>query len=303
VGIVLAYNPISGRGVGARAAKRLAARLRGDGQDATLIETGPGSKEAPQTVIAEASAMVVVGGDGTVRALAQHAEQAQTPIYHFPYGNENLFAREFAMDRSYDRLLGAITNGRVRHVDVGQCNGGSFLIMASVGLDANVIHRLAEVRRGGVSHLSYVRPVLSEFMRLRGVPMRVLVDGRTVVDGEAGLLIVANSRQYAVRLDPAQRADMTDGKLDVVFFPHEGRLGMSAWAARIAARRHLKNPRLLYEQGEVVEVSGLKSEELRYQVDGDAPGVGAASVAGQASGIGLDLGVRRTVLPVLLPAS
>lgn len=302
MGVVVAYNPISGRGVGARAAQRLAERLRGDGHDAALVETGPAAAEPPQEVFDEARALVVVGGDGTVRTLAAFAERSNTPIYHFPYGNENLFAREFGMDRSYDRLARALETHEIRRVDVGVCNDGLFLIMASVGLDANVIHRLAELRKGGVSHLSYVRPILGEFLRLRGVPMRVRVDGREIVDGRAGLLIVANSRQYALRLDPVRGSDMSDGLLDVAFFPHGGRLGMSAWAMRIALRRHLGHPRLVHGRGATVEVEGMNGVDLRYQVDGDAPGVGATSAAGRASGDVLRMSLRPGALPVLLPA-
>ena len=50
----------------------------------------------------------------------------------------------------------------------------------------------------------------------------------------AGQLIIANSRQYALRLNPARAANPSDGLLDTVVLPAHGGWNMVAWALRLA---------------------------------------------------------------------
>ena len=125
-------------------------------------------------------------------------------------------------------------------VDVVRANWGSqsrmFGIMASIGPDASVVARLASVRRGGISHLSYVAPVVAEMMGAYLPSINVVVDGKEVVRGERGMLIVANSPEYALGVNPARGASMRDGVLDIVFMPTSSAVGAGLWLARCAAR-------------------------------------------------------------------
>src|SRR5678815_1398252 len=93
-----------------------------------------------------------------------------------------------------------------------------FVLMCSLGPDASVMRRLDEARRGPISHLSYIRPILAELRDPCLPRVTIEVDGKRVVDGQTGMVVIANSRQYAIRIDPAYKASMTDGLLDMVFF-------------------------------------------------------------------------------------
>jgi diacylglycerol kinase family enzyme len=271
VRILVLYNPIAGAGRAAEAAEGLVRRLRGAGHDAaghaTVASPGPGWLEDE---LADRELVVVVGGDGAVRLAAGPARRTNTPIYQYPFGTENLFAREFGMSRSADRLLAALEHGRARRVDLARADGEWFVLMASVGYDAEVVHDLAAHRRGSISQLSYLPPILRQMRRWRSPLLTVRVDGRTVVDGRHGVVVVANCRQYAHRLDPAWRASMVDGRLDVVLLPAETALGLLPWVARCRTRRQERHPRSVYAEGRRVEIE--TDRPCRYQLDGDPPG-------------------------------
>ena len=117
--------------------------------------------------LAEARALVVVGGDGAVRLAAEPAIRTQTPLYHFPYGTENLFSREFGMDRCVQTLLGALERNEPRLIDVGVVNGRTFLLMVSVGYDAEVVHDLAGRRGSSLSPWSYLGPSIRQLRAWR----------------------------------------------------------------------------------------------------------------------------------------
>ena len=64
------------------------------------------------------------------------------------------------MTRSAPALLAALEARRILEVDVGLANDHPFLLMASVGFDADVVHDLAARRGNSISHLSYLPPII-----------------------------------------------------------------------------------------------------------------------------------------------
>lgn len=271
--LVLFYNPKSGDGSAAHAADVLERSLRRGGHESAMVEAFNGTSSAAlEGPLSWADALIVLGGDGTVHSAADAAIAAGTPVYQFPMGTENLFAREFRMDRRPATLLRALEQRRIQDVDVASCNGKTFLLMCSVGPDAAVIHRLARVRSGKISHLSYLRPIIQETLAPTMAPMTVTVDGRRIVEGRRGLVVVANSRQYALRVDPARRASMDDGLLDVVFFPARTPWGIVKWMIRSRFDAHRAHADLIYEHGASIRIESA-GRALPVQLDGEAPGI------------------------------
>lgn len=145
-------NTASGRGKAETLATALDHALAAAGHDVQRCPISQGHIALRDAAHA-AELLVIVGGDGTVHACLTAAVQAAIPVYHAPTGTENLFAREFSMDHSADRLLRAIQRRRVVHADVGDADGRLFVLMVSVGLDASVLHRLAASRNGPIRHI------------------------------------------------------------------------------------------------------------------------------------------------------
>jgi diacylglycerol kinase family enzyme len=303
VRVLVVYNPRSGRGRGVRAARGLHGGLDGEvigGRRCAveLLELGGGGGGGGEVceALQRADVLAVAGGDGSVHHLAPLAIAAGVPMYHVPCGNENLLAREFGMDDSPAALRRALEAWRVVCCDVARCeiNGaeaGHVLLMCSLGPDASIIHRLSVLRTRALGHLAYVQPVLQELVSPRFSNLSVRVDGEEVVGGECGMLVVANSRQYALRIDPAARASMTDGLLDAVFLPCVSRARFALWGVRSRLRRHAEHPEVVYRQGRVIEVG---ADGAPFQIDGECPG----ATSGMLEGV-MRLEVRAGVLPIL----
>ncbi|MHC4415032.1 MAG: diacylglycerol/lipid kinase family protein [Planctomycetota bacterium] len=298
--ILILFNPVAGGGRAGRAARRIGACLADAGHETAYVPTraDPGD-DWLEPLLADVGALVIVGGDGAVRTAAGPAIRTGTPIYQLPYGTVNLFAREFGMDRRPDTLLRTLARFEPRRVDAGDANGQVFLLMASVGYDAEVVHDVAGGRGSSTSHLSYLIPMLRHLRAWRPSTLAATVDGRPLSAGgvlkPGGLLIVANCRQYMWRLNPARRAQMCDGQLDVLFFPLRSPAGLVGWIFKCAARRQLADPRLVYRMGRTVEI--VCDPPQHAQLDGEPlpGGVGARLHR-------LHLSVRPQVLPVLVPS-
>ena len=230
-------NPASGRGRALALADRLCAAVgrRGGVPVRIPLDASP----ADLAVATSGSAAIaLVGGDGTVRSFAPRIAGTGIPLAIVPTGTENLAAREFGFRCGLAALLDGIDRGRHRSVDLGciRTDAGvehDFVVMASAGFDADVVAELDSGRRGPIAHWSYLGPILRLAGRWRPPAMRVR-GGGVQFEG-TGQLVVANARQYAVRLDPARRADPSDGRLDAVLLPCSGWRDLVGWAIRLAA--------------------------------------------------------------------
>lgn len=267
--LLLFYNPRSGAGAAARAADELDAALRPLGHECAMVEASRASAgEALRAPLGWADALVVIGGDGTVHSVLGECLDGDRPIYHVPFGTENLFARQFGMDRRPSTLVRAVEAWNVREVDAPRCDGAPFGIMCSVGPDASVIHRLARSRRGAITHLSYLRPILEEARSPALHPIEVRVDGVPLTLPAPGWAVVANLRQYATRIDPISWADPSDGVLDVIFMPARSTARMLVWMAACRARWARHMPGCVSARGREIEIYG-NGRLPPLQIDGE----------------------------------
>lgn len=274
--VAVLYNPSSGHGRAQAAADRLLPHLRDRGHEVVALTIA--QSDRLDEVVAGAASLVLVGGDGTVASSLAAAERLALPIYHVPTGNENLFARAFGHTADPATVATIIERATPRPVDIGIAAHTSdltkptrFAIMLSLGPDASVIHRLGAVRTKTSGHFAYMRPVLYELAAaLRGqrLPaLRVWVDGKKVAD-DAGWLVVANMRQFALGVDPGASTgdvDPSDGLLNVAFFPMRSALGLLPWAARCWLGRAASHPAFIGTTGREIVVEG----DGPWQFDGE----------------------------------
>ena len=273
--VLVIFNPISGAGRARGLAEAAADAARSRGLDVELLPTSPGPADAwLREPIRGRRALVVVGGDGAVRFAATEAVRAGVPLVHCPAGNENLFASEFGMTAVASEVAETLATGQVRRIDLVRASiegrdDETVAIMASFGFDAEVVHDLASVRTGTVNNLSYVRPILRRMRAFDPPRISARVDGEPVADGIPGMVVVANSRQYASRLDPARRAVMDDGLIDLVVLPARSVSDLLGWMVRMRFGAHMRDPRLIYRTGRRIELE-LDPPSV-WQADGDPP--------------------------------
>jgi len=279
--VLVIFNPISGKGRARTLALALQSALDEAKVKAVLLESARDSVDTwllPE--LPKYNAVVVVGGDGLIHLVAPHAARFGVPILHHPSGTENLFAREFTGSpkaQSAQEVVERILKNSLRNVDIasteitdvdGNQTSGSMVLMASAGLDANVVHEVSQSRSGGITKATYVLPILNQMLRWRGVSFDLRVDGDEILNNGRGMVVIANSLQYALRMNPARHAKMDDGKLDVMVLPGRTGFGLLMRGIRcFLGSRYTKSARTHYRTGRVIEV--MHSSPCYWQVDGD----------------------------------
>lgn len=267
--VVLLHNPNSGRGRSRAAATELRRALAHAGLSIDERLVGPSlTADSLADALRNADAIIVAGGDGSLSHAASIIATSGRPVYHFPLGTENLFARHFGMTASPHAVVAALLARRTADVDMVACGSRCFVLMASIGFDASIVARVAAARTRGVRRIDYVRHTMAEFLSHQPALITVEVDGRVITERESGLLFIANSPHYAARLNPCRAAVISDGLLNVLFLPYRTRAGLLARATAVAMRRHLTSRHARTAAGAALRVRA-EGSPLSIQIDGE----------------------------------
>ena len=264
----LIINPLSGYG----GHKRLLGELRGEFRAAgvDLVEyttTAPDDATRYSRSVAErASAVLVWGGDGTVNEVANALVGSDVPILPCLAGTENLLARELRIPANPREIVQVLLRGQVVDCDVGIVNGRNFLLIIGVGFDGEVVRRLAAVRTGHISHLSYFWPIWRTFWEHDFPAMRITADGEEIFN-DYGLAFVGNISRYAVGLRICRDAVFNDGLLDLVIFACREQTHLVFHAAWTLLRLHPLKGDVIYRRLKHVRIE--TSRPVPSQVDGD----------------------------------
>ena len=213
----------------------------------------PGAGQAREAVRRGASVVLAVGGDGTVRSVAEGLRRTRVPLAILPLGTANLLARNLGLP--LDDLEAAVdiaVTGRSHPVDVGLARwlraGGdvvehAFVVMAGMGLDAQIMSNTDEGLKRRVGFLAYVKTGAVEVSRNRRMSLTYRLDGGRERRARAHMMVVGNcgSIGYNVYLMPDAAVD--DGQLDVVLAKPAGPFGwlLVGWRVFVsnAIRRRL----------------------------------------------------------------
>ena len=164
---------------------------------------------------ADAGALGMAGGDGSLAAVAEVAIARGLPFVCVPFGTRNHFARDVGLNRDDPvTALDAFVDGVERQVDVGRVGDRLFLNNVSLGLYASLVHRREHHRRRRDA-LARLR-ALALTLRDRGRTQRFTVDGRPV---HARVLLVANNAYTFELLSLGERESLDDGRLHL-YVPH-----------------------------------------------------------------------------------
>lgn len=255
-----------------------------------LVETtadDPGHGQTREAVEAGADLVCALGGDGTVRAVAQELVGTDVALGLLPGGTGNLLARNLTggVDSLEDAARTAFT-GRDRRIDVGWLvtdpeegqltglprpaeNAHLFAVMAGVGFDAQM---MADAPEGVKAKAGWAAYVMSGRKHLFDEPFRheLQVDGETLATGDARTVVVGNCGELTGGMVLFPDASFDDGRLDVATLSPQSLTQWAAEAARVLtgrtegphlARTHGRDVLLRVDPPQLCEVDGDVLEE------------------------------------------
>lgn len=238
----LVYNPVKVDGKRLRAQVRDLSREAGWDHPAFYPTT---VEDAGQGATAEALArgvdvVLVAGGDGTVRAVAEAIADTGVPLAILPSGTGNLLARNLGLPLADPAEMIRAALGDFRHpIDIGWARmtreDGSeeehaFVVLAGIGLDADMIANTRADLKKSVGWIAYVDGAARSLPRAK--PFRAVYQigmGR-LHSTKVHSILFANCGTLPAGISLIPDASITDATLDVAVIQPTGLLGwLGVW--------------------------------------------------------------------------
>ncbi len=191
----------------------------------TTVED-PGVGMARVAVDDGADVVLAVGGDGTVRAVAEGMKDSGVPLAICPQGTGNLLARNLGLP--LDDVVGAVElafGGVDRSIDLavvalrridGTRDFRIYTVMAGVGLDAQIMSNTDEQLKARVGMLAYVQTGAVEVGRNRRMQVGYRIEGGRQRRTRAQMVLVGNCGSIGYNVFLMPDASLDDGRLDLM---------------------------------------------------------------------------------------
>ena len=262
-------NPVAGNGASKAAFQSLRALLDERKAEYTFAFTqAPGhARELARQALAAAHACIVaVGGDGTVREVAEEMIDSSVPMGIFPCGTGNDMARPLHIPQDPKGVLDVLMGGRTLRMDACEVNGKRFFNVGGLGFDVDVLLNTERFKKKYRGMTAYLLGLFAALLRLKQYNIRVETpDG--IREYQSIIAVVANGTHFGGGMNVAPLADPTDGLFDVCVAHDVTKLTVLGLLSRFVKGKHLDLKYIDYYKASAVTVES--TPPARVQVDGE----------------------------------
>lgn len=238
-------------------------------------------------------ALVVGGGDGTVRAAAAELLGSNVPLGVLPLGTLNRLARDLGIPLSLPEAAAVLARSEIKAIDVGEVNGRIFLCNSVYGLPA-IFSQYRQSLRGKPS-LERFKGYLSAIKEMLRSRRRIELD---VDHGHARLrlrvlsMAVSNNRYIEKPSLMLEKDGLHHGVLAAYVSQHPSGWAMARAVIRAMLGRFKSDPHIVHFEADEIDISGRRSR-VRLANDGEI----------ETFDLPLQYRIRPGALKVLVPAN
>lgn len=207
--------------------------------------------------------IAVVGGDGTISAIAHMVQGTQAILAPLPGGTLNHFTKDLGISQDIQEAIAALATRRVKHVDVAQINGRTFVNNSSLGLYPSSL----QVRRHFEDYLGKWPAMVIGGIRawLHYQPYHISVDNRDII---APMVFVGNNDYHLDDLQKFGRSRLDKGLLSVYAIHATSRMELLKVLLRSAMGNARTSPDAIIIKAERLVITSHKPK-LKISRDGE----------------------------------
>lgn len=171
-------------------------------------------RAAQEASRAELDAIVVAGGDGSIRTVAGVLADSGVRLGVIPLGTRNHFAKDLGLPLALDKAVAVIAAGDATAVDVAEVNGRVFVNNSSIGVYPYLV--LDRERRRRRSRLwKWVAMIPAMLRAIRNFPLRRLriTTGPSVEVYRSPCVFIGNNEYQLQGFDFGSRRGLSSGQL------------------------------------------------------------------------------------------
>lgn len=274
----LIFNPVSGQGNSdqdlALIQRLLEPHLHLEVHQTTKDDCA--EEFAEKALAANADLVIASGGDGTVSAVAGKLISTGIPLGILPRGTANAFASALGIPTTLTPIRSAcqvILAGKTRQVDAAFCNGLPMVLLAGIGLEAEVVDRADREAKDRWGALAYLMAGWQQLDEQTLFETEIEMDGR-VEKFQAGALTIANAAPVtSVLAQGIGQVIFDDGLLDVTIASANTKLEAIRTMTQLlgaALMRPIENPNVVHFGAKRLKVTADPPQKV--VVDGEIIG-------------------------------
>jgi diacylglycerol kinase (ATP) len=213
---------------------------------------------------AKADKVIAVGGDGTLKLVAECLLGTDTPIGIIPAGSANGMAKELGIPVSAEEALDNCINGIIKPIHAVMVNDELCIHLADIGFNAYLVKKFDNLEHRGM--WGYAKAAWQALWSHRKMKVQFKIKDKTI-NSEAAMVVIANATMYGtgVKINP-------DGKLDDDVFELVLVKTYSVMEILKLKFTHLKlNPENI-ETFHASELTIKTKHKAHFQVDGESMG-------------------------------
>lgn len=154
----------------------------------------------------KADKIIAVGGDGTIKLVAEMMLDTTIPLGIIPAGSANGMARELGIPLDINKALALILEGEAFAIHLVKINKELCIHLSDIGFNAYIVKKFETIgKRGMLGYLKAAWKVLWQHGRMRA---EFRINGE-LIQRSAVMIVVANATKYGtgVTINPIGRLD------------------------------------------------------------------------------------------------
>ncbi len=236
------------------------------------LRRGDATRLARESVESGADLILIAGGDGTINEALNGMVHSHVPLAVLPAGTANVLANELDLETSMGRTATRLARLVPQRISVGLLRGADysryFLLMAGVGLDAEIVRRVNLKLKKRVGKLAYW--VAGFGMIARRLEQFEARPGEKIFP--ASFALASRVRHYGGGLQIARSASLLEDRFELVVFEGRHALRYLKYLGGVLTGRLERLRGVAVVQAQKVDFAATGDDRVHVQVDGEAAG-------------------------------
>lgn len=206
--------------------------------------------------------VIAVGGDGTVKMVAEELLNSNIPMGILPAGSANGMATELTIPEDWEKAMEIVLKGNVKEIDAIRINGKGICIhLGDIGLNALLVRNFE--KRGVRGKLGYAMASIKTFSQRQRLEIQI-ENKKIHVTRNAFMIVLANARMYGTGASINPDGDLSDGLFEVVILRQLSLLEL----LKMVLRHRPFDPR----KTEIIQADNVTistGKKAHFQIDGE----------------------------------
>lgn len=210
---------------------------------------------------AKADRVIAVGGDGTLKLVAECLLNTETPIGIIPAGSANGMAKELGIPMDIEEAIQIAAEGTPKKIHATLVNDELCIHLSDIGFNAYLVKKFDELPTRGM--LTYAKSAWHAFWNHRKMQVQFKVGDRQIKT-KAAMVVIANATKYGTGFNINPDGKLDDGVFEIILIKEYAVMEiLKIWVSKLPW-----NPKKI-ESFQASSVEITTRYKAHFQVDGE----------------------------------